>query len=487
MSTDVVVVGSGPNGLAAAVVLARSGLRVTVLEAQPTLGGGARTLDLGLAPGITHDLCSAVHPMAIASPFLRAFDLPARGVPLLQPEVAFAQPLDRGRAGIAWNDIDRTADGLGPDGRAWKQLLGPLVEHQEGLVAFAMGDKRSLPPDLLTAARMAVRVLEQGTRAWDRRFSQDVAPALITGVAMHSIAPLPSFAPAGAALLLASLAHGTGWPIPVGGSGAIVQALVDDLRAHGGALHTDRPVRSMTDLPPARAYVFDTTPRTLVQVMGGVLPRRAARMLSRFKYGNAAAKVDFVLSGPVPWSASDVHRSGTIHLGGDRAEMAAAENAVHAGRHADSPVVLCSDPVVVDPSREVDGLRPFWTYTHVPAGSNRDVTEDVTAQVERFAPGFRDVVVASRCIPASEMDEHDTNFVEGDIASGAVNVWQVFARPSVALNPFRTGAPGVYLCSSSTPPGPGVHGLCGWYAARSVLRDRFGIRTMPSLAPDAAV
>ncbi len=486
MSTDVVVVGSGPNGLAAAVVLARSGLRVTVLEAQPTLGGGARTLDLGLAPGITHDLCSAVHPMAIASPFLRAFDLPGRGVRLLQPEVAFAQPLDQGRAGIAWNDIDRTADGLGRDGRAWKGLLGPLVEHQEGLVAFAMGDMRSLPPDLLTAARMAVRVLEQGTRAWDRRFREDVAPALITGVAMHSIAPLPSFAPAGAALLLAALAHGTGWPIPVGGSGAIVSALVDDLRAHGGNIHTDRPVRSMTDLPPARAYVFDTTPRTLVQVMGEVLPRRSARMLSRFRYGNAAAKVDFVLSGPVPWSAPDVHRSGTIHLGGNRAEMAAAENAVHEGRHADSPVVLCSDPVVVDPSREVGGFRPFWTYTHVPAGSNRDVTEDITAQVERFAPGFRDVVVASRCIPASEMDEHDTNFVEGDIASGAVNVWQVFARPSVALNPSRTGAPGVYLCSSSTPPGPGVHGLCGWYAARSVLRDRFGIRTMPSLAPDVA-
>jgi len=481
--TDVVVVGSGPNGLSAAVTMARAVLQVTVLEAQDTVGGGSRTLDLGLAPGVVHDICSAVHPMAVASPFLQQFDLAGRGVRLAQPEVAYAQPLDGGRAGIAWRDLDRTVDGLGRDGRAWRGLMAPLVEHQDGLVRFAMGDMRSLPPDLPTAVRMAVRVLEQGTPGWGLRFRDEPAPALFTGVAMHSIARLPSMASAGAALLLGALAHGTGWPVPVGGSGALVAALVEDLEQHGGQVVTGSRVARWEDLPPARAYLFDTTPRTLLDVLGERVPARRARALRRFRHGNAAAKVDFVLSGPVPWAAADVDRAGTVHVGGTRRQMAAAENAVHHGRHAEHPAVLASDPSVLDPSREVDGLRPFWTYTHVPAGSERDVTEDVTAQVERFAPGFRDVVVASRCVPAARMADHDENYVGGDIASGAVDLRQVFARPTASLDPYRVGAAGAYLCSSSTSPGPGVHGICGWNAARSALRHEFGIRTMPSLAP----
>ena len=483
MTVDAVVIGSGPNGLAAAVVLARAGLTVEVLEAQPTPGGGARTLDLGLAPGLVHDVCSAVHPMAVASPFLRAFDLPARGVRLVAPEISYAQPLDGGRAGLAFRDLAVTVEHLGPDGPAWRRLLGPLVARQDAVVATATSDLRSLPRDLATAARFGAGVLEQGGPAWNLRFTGDVAPALLSGVAMHAIGPLPSPAAAGAALLLATLAHGTGWPVPVGGSGAIVDALVADLRAHGGTLHTGCPVRRYADLPPARSYLFDTTPRALVQVLGHRLPAAARRGYQRFRYGNAAAKVDFVLSGPVPWAHPQVGLAGTVHVGGSRADLARAEAEVARGRHAARPAVLLCDPTVTDPSRRVGGLRPLWTYAHVPAGSPRDVTGAVTAQIERFAPGFRDVVVASRCIPAARMGEHNANHVGGDIAAGALTIRQLVARPRLVPDPYRVPVPGVYLCSASTPPGPAVHGLCGANAALVALRREFGIRGVPNVTP----
>jgi phytoene dehydrogenase-like protein len=481
---DAVVVGSGPGGLAAAVTLARAGLSVVVVEAQDTIGGGSRTLDLGLADGVVHDLCSAVHPMAAASPFLRAFDLEARGVELLAPEVAYAQPLDGGRAAVAYRSIERTADALGQDGDAWRRLLGPLSSHPEGLVDIALGDRRSIPRDLVTAVRYGLRVLEQRSVVWDSRFRTEEAAALLTGVAAHAITPMPSLASAGAALMLAGLAHGPGWPIPRGGSQAIADALAADLRAHGGSIVTGTEVRDLDELPQARTYLFDTTPRTLVRVLGRRLPMRTARSFARFPYGNAAAKVDFVLSGPVPWTRPEVALAGAVHVGGSRAQMAAAEAAVAAGRHAAHPMVLLSDPTTVDATRfGARGLRPLWTYAHVPNGSTLDVTEAVTAQIERFAPGFRDVVVAARCIPAAQMSEHNANYPGGDIAAGAVSVYRMFARPRLARDPFSGGLPGVYLCSASAPPGPGVHGLGGWYAATRALRSRFGITELPSLAP----
>ncbi len=480
------MVGSGPNGLAAAVVLARAGLGVTVLEEQPTVGGGARTLDLGLAPGLVHDICSAVHPMAVASEFFARFDLAARGVDLVQPELAYAHPLDGGRAALAWRDLDRTAEGLGRDGRAWRSLLGPLVEHQDGVLDVALSDHRRLPRDLVGALLFGLRVAEQGTPAWSLRFRGEAAPALLTGVAMHAIAPMPSFGAAGGGLMLAALAHGTGWPVPVGGSGAIVRALVDDLEAHGGTIETGRAVRSAADLPDARMTLLDTTPAAAVELLGDRIPSRRARALSRFRYGNGASKVDFVLSGPVPWTHPEVGRAGTVHVGGTRAELAAAEAEVAAGREPERPNVLAVDHAVHDPSREVDGLRPFWAYTHVPAGSHRDVTEAVTAQMERFAPGFRDLVVASRCVPAARMSEHNANYIGGDISAGAMTLRQVLARPTAAPDPFllaRGRGRSAYLCSSSAPPGPGVHGLCGMLAAASALRRETGRRELPSLAP----
>ena len=476
MTDGVVVVGSGPNGLAAAVTLARAGVAVTVLEGQETAGGGARTLDLGLAPGIVHDICSAVHPMASASPFFRWLNLEALGVELRTPEVSYAQPLPGGRAGIAYRSLSATAAGLGTDGPAWERLLGGLARRWDRLAELGLGDLPRVPGqvrphDLPMLTRLAWGVMEQGTPAWAARFRGDVAPALLSGVATHAIAPLPSVPAAAVGLVLAALAHAPGgWAVPRGGSGALTDALVHDLRAHGGTVVTGHPVRSRADLPPARSYVFATAPAAVARVLGDELPARARRRLTRFRHGNAAAKVDFVLSGPVPWTVPDVGHAGTVHVGGTRAETAAAERDVADGRHAARPVCLVSDPAVTDPGREVGGLRPLWSYAHVPAGSDVDVTEAVTSQIERFAPRFRDVVVAARCVPAARMSGHNAALVDGDILGGALTIPRLLSGPARRADPYATGAPNVLICSSSTPPGPGVHGLGGLYAARRILR-----------------
>jgi phytoene dehydrogenase-like protein len=475
---DVTVVGSGPNGLAAAVICARAGLKVQVLEAQPTFGGGARTVADFEFPGVLHDVCSAVHPLAVASPFFAEFDLPARGVRLAVPEIAYANPLEGRAAAIAYRDLERTCAEL-DDGASWRRFLGPLVTQSDAVVAFLLGDKRSVPGALPTVVRLGLRMLAQGTPAWGSLQGED-ARALFTGVAAHAITPLPSLASAGAGMMLATLAHAVGWPIPVGGTQAISDALIADLRAHGGELIADAEVSA----PPDGVAIFDTAPTALLRVYGDALPGRYADALRGYRFGSGVAKVDFVLSDDIPWSDPRLRQAPTLHLGGTRAQMARAEADIAAGRHADRPMVLASVPHVTDPGRiDARGHRPFWTYAHVPSGSTLDATEAITAVVERFAPGFCEVVVAARAVPASRMADHNANYVGGDISVGANSAWRAIAGPTPRLNPWSTPLPKVYLCSAATPPGAGVHGMAGYYAARTLLRREFGIREMPFLGP----
>ncbi|KQZ10674.1 dehydrogenase [Agromyces sp. Root1464] len=477
--TDVTVVGSGPNGLVAAVVAARAGLSVRVVEAAPTIGGGLRTAELTL-PGFRHDVCSTVHPAGLASPVFRKLGL-LDDIDWVVPEISYAHPLDGGRAGVAWRDLDRTADGLEADGAAWRSLLAPLLARSRGVVDFTGSQLLRVPRDPIAALQFGLRALEQGTAAWNIRFVGDVAPALFSGVVAHAAGGMPSLASAGAGLLIAMHGHGAGWGLPVGGSQTIADALADELRARGGEIVTDAPVASLAEVTGSRAVLLDTSPELLFTAE---LPGRYARALRRYRYGSGVAKVDFALSGPVPWRNAEVRQAPTVHLGGSRAEIAAAENAVARGFQpgvagvggAEHPYVLVTQPTVADPTRAPEGKHVLWAYTHVPAGSTLDATELVTAEVERFAPGFRDVVLASASSSAAELGRYNANYVGGDIYSGALTMAQLLKRPVVSPKPWRTPVDGVYLCSSATAPGPAVHGMNGWFAAKLALRERFGLR-----------
>jgi phytoene dehydrogenase-like protein len=458
--------------------MARAGLKVHVYEAADQLGGGSRTSQV-IEEGHWHDICSAVHPMALASPFFRDFEL-ARRIDLVVPELSFGSPLDGGRAALGYHSLERTVQGLGRDGDAYRRLLGPLVDRIDGVMDLTQHQLLRIPRDPLAAALFGLRTLEQGSRLWNTRFKQDLAPALLSGVAAHAVSQLPSLASAGAGLMLTALAHAQGWPIPLGGSASIAAALEEDIRAHGGVIHTGAPIESLHQLRGAQAILLDVAPRGLLNIAGDRLPAKYRQSLETFRYGNGSCKVDFILSGPVPWTAKELGDAGTVHVGGTRAELTRAENEVSGGKHPERPYVLVAQPSRFDAGRAPAGRQILWAYCHVPAGSTRDMGEAVTAQLERFAPGFRDVVVQRHVTSAAELASYNRNYVGGDFSAGIMDVRGLVQRPVVSRVPWRTPVPGVYLCSSSTPPGPGVTGMPGYFAAKHALKDIFS-RGVPEL------
>ena len=468
-SPDAIVVGAGPNGLAAAITLARAGRSVRVYEAAATAGGGTRTEELTL-PGFRHDVCSTVMSLATASPFLRTVDLAARGVELIYPDAPVAHPLDGGRAAILERTVRATGDGLGgPDGRAWRRLFGPLVRDVDQLAAEILRPVIHLPRHPLALARFGLPALRSAEGLARGHFRDDPARALFAGIAAHAMLRLDRPLSASFGLVLATFAHSAGWPMARGGANAVADALVAELIGAGGEVVTGRRIASLAELPPARAILFDVTPRQLLAIAGARLSPWTRRHAERFRYGSAIFKVDWALDGPVPWAADGTRRAATIHLGGTLDEIAAAEADVAAGRHPERPYVLFVQYAPWDGSRAPAGKTTGWAYCHVPAGSTVDMTERIEAQVERFAPGFRDLILARATHGPAAMEAHDENYVGGDINGGVQDIRQLIFRPWPSLDPYRVGD-GLYLCSSSTPPGGGVHGMSGMLAARSALR-----------------
>lgn len=465
---DVVVVGSGPNGLAAAIVVAQTGRSVLVREAQPTIGGGARSSESTL-PGFLHDTCSAVHPLALGSPFFRGLPLSRFGLEWIQPPFPLAHPLDDGTAVIVERSLDATARRLGDDGPAYGRLLGRFVGRWPELAVDILGPPR-LPRHPLLTALFGLASIRSARGLAESTFRGERARAVFAGVAAHSLLPLEQPPSAAFGLVLAILAHAIGWPIPRRGAQAISDALAEYLRGLGGRIETSAPVVSLADLPAHRAALLDVTPRQVLQIAGDRLPPGYRRQLGRYRYAPGSFKLDYALDGPVPWTAPEAALAGTVHLGGSLSEIAASERAVAEGRPPERPFVIAAQPSLFDPSRAPSGKHTLWAYCHVPNGSTFDMTERIEAQIERFAPGFRSRILARKVTAPADLERENANHVGGDISGGLSDLRQLFARPAPRLDPYATPTRGIYICSSSTPPGGGVHGLCGYHAARSALR-----------------
>ena len=464
---DAVVVGSGPNGLAAAVELARAGRAVRVLEARDTIGGGTRTAELTL-PGFRHDVCSAVHPMAAASRFFRALPLREHGLELIQPPAALAHPFDDGTAAVLERSFAETAETIAPDGDAWERLLADYVEGIDRLLEDALAPLRA-PRHPLLFGRFGLQALRSATGLARAVFRGERARALFAGSAGHSMLSLARSPSAAFGLVLSALGHAAGWPVARGGSQAIADALASYLGSLGGEIQTGRRVETLDELPRTRVVLLDLTPRQVLDVAGDRFPARYRRALARFRYGPGAFKVDWALDGAIPWTATACTRAATVHLGGTLAEIAASEEAASQGRHFDRPFVILAQQSVFDPTRAPEGKHAAWAYCHVPNGSPHDMTEEVERQVERFAPGFRDRILDRAVLSAVELERYNPNYVGGDINGGLQSLTQLFTRPAARFTPYSTPAPGVYICSSSTPPGGGVHGMAGFLAARAAL------------------
>ena len=466
---DAVVIGAGPNGLAAAITLARQGRRVLVLEACATPGGGLRT-DERTLPGFRHDACAAIHPLAVASPFMRSLPLEQFGVEWVFPPAAVAHPLDDGSAVTLERSVDETAAQLGEDGPAYRRLVGPLARNWEALVEDILGPLPLPPRHPLQMARFGLPAVLSAAGLARLAFHGERARAIFAGLAAHTMLPLEQPITAAFGLTMLILAHSVGWPMPRGGSQAIASAMTAYLESLGGEVCTGFRVRSMADLPPARAYLFDLTPRQILQIAAERLPSGYRSQLERFRYGPGVFKIDYALSGPAPWKAPRVMRAATVHLGGSLEEIAASERAPSRGEHSPRPYVLFVQQTPFDPSRAPAGCHTAWAYCHVPHGSDVDMTGAIEAQIERFAPGFRDLVLARSTRTAVEMEAYNPNYVGGDTNGGVQDLLQLYTRPVPRLSPYTTPARDIFICSSSTPPGGGVHGMCGSLAAQAALR-----------------
>jgi phytoene dehydrogenase-like protein len=469
VALDAIVVGSGPNGLSAAITLARAGRSVRVYEAATTVGGGMRSAELTL-PGFVHDVCATVHSLALASPFLGTLPLAEHGLELVHPPVAFAHPLDDGTAVSVRRSIAETCDGLGArDARRYRALMEPFVDRSAELLDMLLGPLRVRRPLLM--AKFGRYAIQSAHGLAQRLFIEQRTRAMFGGVAAHSLVPLECLATSGYALALLIGAHAVGWPIARGGSQRVADALASYLRSLGGEIVVGQPVESLAALPAARAVLCDVAPRQLVRLAGGRLPRRFRERLLRFRHGPAVFKMDWALDRPVPWVAPECAEAGTLHLGSTIGEIAAGERDSWNGRIAEKPYVLVVQPTPFDPSRAPPGRHTLWAYCHVPNGSTVDMRDRIEAQIERYAPGFRDSIIARSALSPADLEARNPNLVGGDIAGGASDLAQIFRRPVSVFHPYATPITGVYLCSSSTPPGPGVHGMCGHHAALAALRD----------------
>lgn len=469
---DAVVIGSGPNGLASALVLARAGRSVLVVEAQDTIGGGSRSKELTL-PGFIHDICSAFHPLGIGSPFFRTLPLEQFGLEWIHPDVPLAHPLDDGTAMLLQRSVTETAQTLGVDAAAYEAFMGPFVAHWQRIEAAFLGPLRIKPLlHPLALAPFGLDALQSACGLAQRHFKGERARALLSGVSAHSMLPLEQMMSAAAGVLLMTAGHVYGWPMPRGGSQHIVEALAAYLRSLGGEIRTNFEVTNIDELPSARAYLFDITPQQMIRVVGHRLPDSYIRQLERFRYGPGSFKLDFALDGPIPWTAEECLRAGTVHVGGTLAEIAASERQVWRGEPSPRPYVLVGQQSLFDATRAPAGKQTVWAYCHVTNGSKIDMTEAIEAQIERFAPGFRERILARHVSSAADLESYNANYVGGDINGGAQDIWQMFTRPTARLDPYTTPAQDIFICSSSTPPGGGVHGMCGYFAGMSALKHR---------------